>query len=95
MRLSFAQQENGLDVNTLFLLPAFLIACAGAYRLARFNIDKTQTNYFKGVPIPAAGLLVASFPLIYWTIIIQSLHMLLINQWFWYALIIILIMADG
>src|SRR6185436_10671830 len=35
LRLSFAQQEGGLDVSTLWLLPAFLIPCAGAYRLAR------------------------------------------------------------
>jgi CDP-diacylglycerol--serine O-phosphatidyltransferase len=64
LRLSFAQQEGGLDINTLYLMPAFIIPCAGAYRLARFNIDTEQSYGFKGVPIPAAGLLVASFPLI-------------------------------
>ena len=53
LRLSFAQHENGLNINTIFLLPAFFIACAGAYRLARFNIDTAQTTYFKGLPIPA------------------------------------------
>src|SRR6202042_512519 len=62
LRMSYAQQTDGLDVNTLLLLPAFLIPCAGAYRLARFNIDTSQSYGFKGVPIPAAGLLVASFP---------------------------------
>jgi phosphatidylserine synthase len=30
---------DGLDINILWLLPAFIIPCAGAYRLARFNID--------------------------------------------------------
>src|SRR5919112_4772752 len=65
-RLSYAQQENGLDVSAIWLLPAFIIPCAGAYRLARFNIDTEQTYGFKGVPIPAVGLLIASFPLIYW-----------------------------
>ncbi len=90
LRLSFAQQENGLDINTMFLLPAFIIACAGAYRLARFNVDTTQTNYFKGVPIPANGLVIASFPLIYWTNDNVAITRILINPLFWYALIIIL-----
>jgi CDP-diacylglycerol--serine O-phosphatidyltransferase len=90
LKLSFAQHENGLDINTVFLLPAFLIACAGAYRLARFNLDTEQTNYFKGLPIPANGLLVASFPLIYWTNNYAIVTNVLISPWFWYALIIIL-----
>ncbi len=90
LRLSFAQQDNGLAVNTFFLLPAFLIACAGAYRLARFNIDTTQTTYFKGLPIPANGLLIASFPLIYWTNIYPDITRILISPWFWYVIIIIL-----
>src|SRR3712207_2952421 len=56
LRLSYAQQENGLDVSALWLLPAFIIPCAGAYRLGRFNLDTEQSYGFKGVPIPAAGL---------------------------------------
>lgn len=48
LRAGFARQENGIEVNTLWLLPAFLIAAAGAYRLARFNIDKAQQYGFKG-----------------------------------------------
>ncbi len=88
LRLSFAQQPNGLDVNTLWLMPAFLVPCAGAYRLARFNIDTEQSYGFKGVPIPAVGLLFAAFPLIFWynnqaAWIIN----LLTNQWFWYVVI--------
>ena len=90
LRLSFAQQENGLDINTIFLLPAFFIACAGAYRLARFNIDTEHTTYFKGLPIPANGLLIASFPLIYWTNNYSIVTDTLISPWFWYALILLL-----
>ena len=91
LRLSFAQHANGLDVNTLWLMPAFLVPCAGAYRLARFNIDIEQSYGFKGVPIPAVGLLFAAFPLIFWynnqaAWIIN----LLTNQWFWYAVIIVI-----
>jgi CDP-diacylglycerol--serine O-phosphatidyltransferase len=90
LRLSFAQQDNGLDVSFIFLVPAFFIACAGAYRLARFNIDSGQTNYFKGLPIPANGLLVGSFPLIYWTNTYPAVTKVLISPWFWYAVIILL-----
>ncbi len=87
LRLSFAQQEDGLDVSELWLLPAFLVPCAGAYRLARFNLDKTQSFGFKGVPIPAVGILVASFPLIYWYSDNLFATSLLLNEWFWYGLI--------
>ena len=89
LKFSFAQQENGLDVSTLYLLPAFLIASAGAYRLARFNVDTHQTNSFKGVPIPAVGLLIASYPLVYWYGNSTPLMALLHNKWIWYALILL------
>jgi CDP-diacylglycerol---serine O-phosphatidyltransferase len=89
LRLAFAQQENGLDISFGWLLPAFIIPCAGAYRLARFNIDTEQSYGFKGVPIPAAGLLIASFPLIYWYSDTEWAVSLLLNKWFWYAVIII------
>jgi len=90
LRLSFAQQEEGLDISVLWLLPAFVIPCAGAYRLARYNLDTSQSYGFKGVPIPAAGLLVASFPLIYWYSNSSLAISFLLNQWFWFALILIL-----
>lgn len=88
LRLSFAQQTDGLDVAMLWLLPAFIIPCAGAYRLARFNIDTEQGHGFKGVPIPAAGILFASFPLIYWYSDNEFLIRLLLNKWFWYGTIL-------
>lgn len=87
LRLAFAQEENGLNISAAWLLPAFIIACAGAYRLARFNIDTEQSNGFKGVPIPAVGLLIASFPLIYWYSNTPFVIRLLLNQWFWYGII--------
>jgi len=88
LRRSYASEQNGLDINTLYLLPAFIIPCAGAYRLARFNIDTEQSYGFKGVPIPAAGLLIASFPLMYWYSNSEWIVSLLQNKWFWYAVII-------
>ena len=90
LRLSFAQQENGLDISAMWLLPAFVVPCAGAFRLARFNLDKEQSYGFKGVPIPAAGLLIASFPLIYWFSNNAYAVRVLLNPWFWYGLIAII-----
>lgn len=89
LRLCYAQQVNGLDINLLWLLPAFILPCAGAYRLARFNIDPSQNHGFKGVPIPAAGLLFASFPLIYWYSNNDTVIRILLNKWFWYAAVLL------
>ncbi len=43
---------------------AFLIPALSAYRLAKFNLDKRQTESFIGLPTPANALMIASFPLI-------------------------------
>ena len=43
---------------------AFLIPALSAYRLAKFNLDKRQTDSFIGLPTPANALMIASFPLI-------------------------------
>jgi CDP-diacylglycerol---serine O-phosphatidyltransferase len=70
------------------LLPAFIFTASVAWRLAKFNLANNQSYNFKGVPSPAAGLLIASFPLIilYEYFNIQSLF---INTWFLYAVILI------
>ena len=88
LRLSYAQNEDGLDVNNIWLIPAFIIPCAGAFRLARYNIDTTQNQFFKGVPIPAIGILIASYPLLYWFSSNSFFIDLLRNKWFWYAIIL-------
>ena len=43
---------------------AVLVPWMSALRLAKFNIDETQSTSFKGLPTPALALLVASLPLI-------------------------------
>ena len=60
-----------------------------AWRLAKFNISTNQADSFRGVPSPAAGLVVASFPLI---IFYQyfNLQTLFINPWLLYAVILLL-----
>lgn len=53
---------------TLFginLLPclAFLLPMFSAIRLAKFNIDDTQTTSFRGIPAPGMAIFIASLPL--------------------------------
>jgi len=88
LRLSFAQQEDGMDVSIVWLLPALLFPCAAAWRLARFNLIQGQTISFKGMPVPAAGILIASLPLIYWNVNEAWVINLLLNKWFLYALVL-------
>lgn len=89
LKLSFAKNTAGMDANLIWLLPAFLLPVAGAIRLARFNLDTSSFTYFKGVPIPAGGILVASFPLIYWFSDNETVNALLTNTTFWYAIILV------
>lgn len=91
LRMSFMKEENGLDVSIIWMLPAFILTAAAAYRLAKFNLDTTQHYGFKGVPTPAAGLLVASLPLIlHYGSGMLNISDLLVNKWFLYGLIIVL-----
>lgn len=86
LRLAVANDVNALNHNSILLAPAFLIPMAGAFRLGRFNLDQTQTTYFKGVPIPMIGLLTAAFPLIYWQPNLFS--GILLTPLFWYIYIV-------
>ena len=91
LRFSFIREENGLETSLIWLLPAFLVSCAAAYRLAKFNIDESQKYNFRGVPTPAIGLLVASFPLIiFYNGQMFSIVNIFINKWFLYSVIILL-----
>lgn len=74
----------------LFALPALLIAVAGAYRLARFNISTADTHNFQGVPIPAAGMVTISFPLILTYQNNAFIESLAHNPWFWYVYIVVI-----
>jgi CDP-diacylglycerol---serine O-phosphatidyltransferase len=90
LRLSYMRQENGMDVSMGWFLPALILPCAAAYRLAVFNLDDTQSKSFKGIPVPAVGLMVASFPLIYWTRNSGLALDLLLNKWVLYAITLLL-----
>ncbi len=90
LRLSFSQEENGLDISMIWLIPSLLLPCAAAWRLAKFNLDSSQSYSFKGMPVPAVGILVASLPLIYWNVNEAWVLKLLLNKWFLYALTLLL-----
>ncbi|MCC6600606.1 MAG: CDP-alcohol phosphatidyltransferase family protein, partial [Crocinitomicaceae bacterium] len=47
--------QHSVVVSTIELI-IFCSVLAGAWRLARFNIDSTQNSFFRGLPIPANGL---------------------------------------
>jgi CDP-diacylglycerol--serine O-phosphatidyltransferase len=49
----------GLSILLISIIPALIPVCAGL-RLAKFNIDTTQTISFRGLPTPAAALAVVS-----------------------------------
>jgi len=85
---SYMAQPGALDAPLWATTPAFLIACFGAFRLARFNqTSAQQKQYFSGMPIPATGLIVASLPLIQWYSGKHDFSRILTNKWFLYALI--------
>jgi CDP-diacylglycerol--serine O-phosphatidyltransferase len=90
LRMSYAREENGLDVSMVALLPAFILAAAAAWRLAKFNISTNQGESFRGVPSPAAGLVVASLPLILWYPHYDTVGEVFLNKWFLYAIILLL-----
>lgn len=64
LRSAWMQQPDAMEVSLISVIPALLIPCFAALRLAKFNLDERQKTDFIGVPTPAVGLVVASFPLL-------------------------------
>ena len=90
LRMGYIKESDGMEASILWLMPAFLYTCAGAYRLARFNTDTATSFGFKGVPIPAAGMVIASLPLINWYSKSDFVNNLILNKWFLYGTILLL-----
>ncbi len=87
---AYMLQPDAMDVSMLAMSPAFLLACFAALRLAKFNISASeQSSFFKGMPTPAVGLFVASFPLILWQNP-MGIASYLYNIWMLYAVIAVL-----
>lgn len=65
----FSFLNGGLEIYPALWLPArhvipfisFLIPVFSAYRLAKFNVDERQTNFFLGLPTPANALFWVSY----------------------------------
>jgi CDP-diacylglycerol--serine O-phosphatidyltransferase len=88
LRLSLAKEDDGLSSSFFWLVPAFFLAAAAAWRLARFNIDQsTPAFYFRGTPVPSVGITVAALPLIWWQANAQWEIDLLTNKWALYGLV--------
>jgi len=87
-------EKNAMDVSMLGMAPAFLVACFAALRLAKFNITAaTQKSYFIGMPVPAVGIIVGSFPLIMWYGSPEVQHyfsMCFRNKWAIYVIVAVL-----
>ena len=64
--MSHAQHPEVILLG-LDLLPclAFLLPVFSAIRLAKFNIDDTQTTTFRGIPAPGMAIFIASLPLMH------------------------------
>ena len=91
----FNIMEPGLP-ETMLLSTSFLVAVFAALRLARFNIDASQKESFRGLATPGAALLVAS----YGFIIDQrdiAFESLLLKPWFLVLFILVLsgLMVSG
>ncbi|MEO8584186.1 MAG: CDP-alcohol phosphatidyltransferase family protein, partial [Flavitalea sp.] len=52
LKIVWIREGNGLDESVWLLAPAVLFPCAGAWRLARFNVENSGTAGFRGLPIP-------------------------------------------
>ncbi|XWN14616.1 CDP-alcohol phosphatidyltransferase family protein [Formosa sp. 4Alg 33] len=78
---------SGDAVMPSFLpLLGFLITLSSAYRLAKFNLDEEQQDYFKGLPTPANTLLIISLPLIMELQHNAMMNAIIMNQGFLIAL---------
>lgn len=87
LKMSFEASMPAEALNSWYLLPALILPCAGAFRLARFNLRVSSSLEFEGLPIPAGGILIASFPLIFTFNTFPLVHKLMLSASFWYAVI--------
>lgn len=85
LRLSLGQAFIPVENPGYLPFIAFIIPLFGALRLAKFNVDESQTDSFKGLPIPAQAIVVASFPIIVLICFADSPNFytdILVNKWF-------------
>lgn len=91
LRIAIMKESDAVETSSAWAYAAFAIPCFAAYRLAKFNLDTRQQYGFRGVPTPAVGLLIASFPLIlYHNYFDGAINNLLLNKWVIYLIIALL-----
>ncbi|NND64015.1 MAG: phosphatidylserine synthase [Flavobacteriaceae bacterium] len=74
---------------SLFPLTGLLIVLGSAYRLAKFNVDKRQSDHFIGLPTPANALLILSLPLILEFQYSAWVESIILNAWVLLAITIL------
>jgi CDP-diacylglycerol---serine O-phosphatidyltransferase len=91
LRMAVMTGSEAVETSAVWTYAAFLIPCFAAWRLAKFNLDTRQQYGFRGVPTPAVGLLIASFPLIlYHNYFDGAINNLLLSKWVLYLIILVL-----
>ncbi len=99
--LRLLQEAEGnitIIVNQIDILPfaAFFIVLFSALRLAKFNLDKNQSDSFIGLPTPANAIFIVSLPFaVYYgneTYFLHPLFFILLNNT--WALIILIVLLS-
>ena len=60
LAISLFDSVAAFRLGMFLFVPGLLIPVCGAIRLAKFSVDERQVVDFRGLPIPAAGLFIAS-----------------------------------
>ena len=91
LNISHGQPGNTADSFNILPFIAFVVPAFGALRLAKFNVDTEQSSSFKGLPIPANAILIASLPLIRTFLYEEQsfFYMIVTNSYFLLAIAII------
>ena len=73
-----------LTWDTSGIVPYFglLVTLASAYRLAKFNVSDTQSDFFIGLPVPANALWIIALPLILEYQSNDVVQEIILNPWF-------------
>ncbi len=71
----FIQQNMFHAQKIKVVILGLVVALASAYRLAKFNIDKDQSFYFKGLATPAMTLFVVGLVALFNFIFIKDVHL--------------------
>lgn len=76
---------SGNSLVDIYALPAFALSAFSALRLAKFNIDTRQANYFIGLSTPACTVFVLGLTLTAYHDLF-GLKEMIENKWFLYGL---------